>query len=1094
MTRSRTRATGAVLINGAVTKMNMKRFFYISTLFLLSFVSCKKADVAPEVETLRYLTANVETDVNNLTKTELNGVKIVWSDNDEIMAFDEEGQKYVSKSIELNDAKTVARFGFDPTAPVDNFVYAVYPSDGVDGPAESFDYAIGTSLKNVQEPVAGGFAPNTNLTIALGGTDPLQFHNGCGLLGVTVNDSNISSIKLSMNGTPVSGDCFIQYYDEYGVSCYMDNAGTTYDYVELKKTGEVFSNGSTYYFVVLPGEYSKGLTLTITSSTGESVNLTNSNKLVIGSNEMMRIANLPSLFDDDDDEPSGKTMSVDFENEVSTYSDWTFTNIETRQTNSNVTAHGGSYFGTTGGKTTGSVQTKEKVASPGIITFYISKTSTNTTSSSWKIQTSSDGTSWTDVKTVSASSVTRGEWTEVSQDLSAYSDVYVRVYYDGTTAVRCIDDLTLNTAGGSTPEPTTFTITIASDIINGSVSASHTSAAVGTEITLTATPNDGYEFGSWNVTNASTSDVITVTDNKFTMPAANVTVSATFREKQIPTFASLAELVAAELTSGTEVNVSFENVPIKGIYVTNSGYRNGIYFDIQKGGKDIELYFQNVPTAWVEGGKVSGTLTKCPWKLYSGTWELAPSSGWSWSNLTYAAPVVLAAPAITTQPTDATYVLNESSKNLTVVASGNPSPTYQWYSNTTNSNENGILLEGETNTSYKPGTSAVGTFYYYCVATNSEGTATSNVATITVTEPVIASLPFSFDGGKGEIADTDGMSQTGLGSDYSASPKLKFDDAGDNVIINFNEAAKKVTYTIKGNSTSGTYAFDVMESADGIEYSTVHSHSSISDATSYTDKLAASSRFVKFVYTKKASGNVALGKINISNEEDPTTYTLTINSTTNGSIAATVDGQPVVSGAQIEEGKTVKIVATPSINYEFDAWNVTGATVGTTATETFSMAGNVTVGATFKEKPGEKEFSTTYGYGLSGWNLTNYTDQSNYYQVPSGNDPSVATITDIFKDRTITSNVVITINCATYGSGTNPSDNTFSIYKEAACTNAIKATKGGTLPTSSTYTNVTYTVSLDDAASFVNDLVVKIIKPGKTIRLKSIKVEFKYTE
>lgn len=422
-------------------------------------------------------------------------------------------------------------------------------------------------------------------------------------------------------------------------------------------------------------------------------------------------------------------------------------------------------------------------------------------------------------------------------------------------------EATSGDGGGSTP--TTYTVTVADNIANGTVTASTTSAAEGATVTLAATPATGYKFDSWNVTNASTSATITVTDNKFTMPAANVNVSATFNAVSVPEFTSLEELVAADLTSGTEVTVSFEDVPIKNIYITNSGYRNGVYFDIQKGGKDIELYYQNVPESWVAGGKLSGTLTNCPWKLYSGTWELAPASGWAWTELNYTAPAVLTAPVITTQPVSANYDLNASAQNLKVVATGNPAPTYQWYSNTTNSNENGTVLTGETNTTYKPSTAAAGTYYYYCVATNSEGSATSSVATITVKGPTVASLPFSFDGGRDDIATKDGMSQSGLGTDYSASPKLKFDTQGDNVIINFNEAAKKVTYTIKGNGTSGTYAFDVMESADGVAYTTIHSHSSISDATSYTDNLDTESRFVKFVYTTKASGNIALGKISI---------------------------------------------------------------------------------------------------------------------------------------------------------------------------------------------------------------------------------------
>lgn len=88
------------------------------------------------------------------------------------------------------------------------------------------------------------------------------------------------------------------------------------------------------------------------------------------------------------------------------------------------------------------------------------------------------------------------------------------------------------TSSDPDPEPTKYTVTVADDIANGIVTASPTSAKEGDEVTLTATPSTGYEFGEWNVTNASTSAAITVTENKFTMPAANVNVSATFNEIQ----------------------------------------------------------------------------------------------------------------------------------------------------------------------------------------------------------------------------------------------------------------------------------------------------------------------------------------------------------------------------------------------------------------------------------------------------------------------------------------------------------------------------------------------------------------------------------
>lgn len=52
-------------------------------------------------------------------------------------------------------------------------------------------------------------------------------------------------------------------------------------------------------------------------------------------------------------------------------------------------------------------------------------------------------------------------------------------------------------------------------------------AQVGDEITLGATPKEGYEFISWTVVD-SKGNSVEVRGNKFTMPASNVTVSATF--------------------------------------------------------------------------------------------------------------------------------------------------------------------------------------------------------------------------------------------------------------------------------------------------------------------------------------------------------------------------------------------------------------------------------------------------------------------------------------------------------------------------------------------------------------------------------------
>lgn len=135
-------------------------------------------------------------------------------------------------------------------------------------------------------------------------------------------------------------------------------------------------------------------------------------------------------------------LTIDFESVAKGYPDWTFVNMLSKETGA-ITAKGGTYYGTTGGKTTASITTKTAIPYPTSISFYVSKQSSNTKSSSWKIQVSSNNSTWTDVKTQSATSMTQGSWVEVTQDLSSYNNVYVRIYYTGSTAVRNIDDVTL---------------------------------------------------------------------------------------------------------------------------------------------------------------------------------------------------------------------------------------------------------------------------------------------------------------------------------------------------------------------------------------------------------------------------------------------------------------------------------------------------------------------------------------------------------------------------------------------------------------------------------------------------------------------------
>ena len=71
-----------------------------------------------------------------------------------------------------------------------------------------------------------------------------------------------------------------------------------------------------------------------------------------------------------------------------------------------------------------------------------------------------------------------------------------------------------------------YSVTLA-NVEHGSISADATQAVEGATITITATPETGYELDYWSVTDAQNNSIV-VANNQFVMPASNVTVSAVF--------------------------------------------------------------------------------------------------------------------------------------------------------------------------------------------------------------------------------------------------------------------------------------------------------------------------------------------------------------------------------------------------------------------------------------------------------------------------------------------------------------------------------------------------------------------------------------
>ena len=245
---------------------------------------------------------------------------------------------------------------------------------------------------------------------------------------------------------------------------------------------------------------------------------------------------------------------------------------------------------------------------------------------------------------------------------------------------------------------------------------------------------------------------------------------------------------------------------------------------------------------------VYGTLKK-----YNDTYEFDQNNQLVSLNRPAAVPVINAENvelAYNATSGEIAYTISNATEATLTAAS-----TTDWISNiqvaadkvtfTTTANEGNIDREGFITLSY---TGAV-----------------DKVITVTQAHYVIdfATLPFAFNGGRDAIANVVGLTQTGLGTDYTSSPKLKFDGTGDNLILKINEAPETLTFDIKGNGFSGG-TFKVQTSADGVNYEDLETYAALGDKQSEEFDLTSTVRYIKWIYTSKSDGNVALGNIAVS--------------------------------------------------------------------------------------------------------------------------------------------------------------------------------------------------------------------------------------
>lgn len=236
-----------------------------------------------------------------------------------------------------------------------------------------------------------------------------------------------------------------------------------------------------------------------------------------------------------------------------------------------------------------------------------------------------DGDHSIQIGNVARVSVTDSGVYEMPLDNNFYSNINTTDQYNVSTFIQPAN-VTIYTIeavsagggadGGGSDEPATpqtYSVTVTSGIANGSITANPTSAKEGDQVTLTITPNSGYELDWVNVKDANGGD-ITVTDNKFDMPASNVTVSGAFKKST----------VKANITSSTgyatfcsNKALDFSGVSgLKAYYAKSVSEEGMVVFEQVTGtvaaGTGLLLHgtTADIPVATGTGNAITGNLLK----------------------------------------------------------------------------------------------------------------------------------------------------------------------------------------------------------------------------------------------------------------------------------------------------------------------------------------------------------------------------------------------------------------------------------------------------------------------------------------------------
>ena len=241
----------------------------LSAFALLSLAACNKETEFIPTPSEITITATRDDSAATRTVVQSNGTSVWWSPSDQIDMFCGPGETPAVFTGQNSEAAATATFKGELAVTEGQSFYGIYPSSRYSKVDENG--LVSVYLPDIQQAVAGTFAPDVFPAVAVSENTTLSFRSVAGGIKFSVADETIKAVVIRGNrGEVLAGVAKVNPADG---SFDPEDIDKPAWYITITPPEGGFKKGESYYAIMLPTVLSKGITILLKYEDESSVNI-----------------------------------------------------------------------------------------------------------------------------------------------------------------------------------------------------------------------------------------------------------------------------------------------------------------------------------------------------------------------------------------------------------------------------------------------------------------------------------------------------------------------------------------------------------------------------------------------------------------------------------------------------------------------------------------------------------------------------------------------------------------------------------------------------------------------------------------------------